>query len=281
MIQVPIFHVNGDHPEAVIHATKLAMAYRQRFGDDVVIDLVCYRRHGHNEGDEPAFTQPRLYRKIREKKSVETLYLEKLVAGGRVSREEAERIEKQRHDALQEALQVIHSRPPGPDEPYEPRGPWAGYSRVRPGEKVETAVSVERLAMIAEGTARVPSYFNVHKKLQAILDARAKCVSEGMGDRLGSRRGARLRVAVARGHARPAVGSGLLARHLRPSTRRAGRPGLAARNTPRSITSARTRRISRSTTACSPKRPCSASSTATAWPIRARWSSGRRSSATS
>ncbi|HPG25009.1 MAG TPA: thiamine pyrophosphate-dependent enzyme, partial [Myxococcota bacterium] len=129
MIQVPIFHVNGDHPEAVIHCAKLAMAYRQRFGDDVVIDLVCYRRHGHNEGDEPAFTQPRLYRKIREKKSVEHLYLEKLVTGGKISREEAERIEERRRDALKEALESIHSQPPGPDEPYDPRGPWTGYSR--------------------------------------------------------------------------------------------------------------------------------------------------------
>ncbi len=181
MIQVPIFHVNGDVPEAVIHVTKLAMAYRQRFGDDVVIDLVCYRRHGHNEGDEPAFTQPRLYRKIREKNSVERLYLEKLVAGGRVSREEASLIESQRSEALQEALQSIHSRPPSPDEPYEPRGPWVGFSRTRPDEAVETAVPAQRLQEIAEGTARVPSYFNVHKKLQAILDARAKCVASDTG----------------------------------------------------------------------------------------------------
>jgi 2-oxoglutarate dehydrogenase E1 component len=190
MIQVPIFHVNGDHPEAVIHVTKLAMAYRQRFGDDVVIDLVCYRRHGHNEGDEPAFTQPRLYRKIREKKSVEKLYREKLVESGRLSLEEAERIERLRHEALQEALQSIHSRPPGPDEPYEPRGPWTGYARLRPEEVVETAVSAERLAEIAAGTARVPSYFHVHKKLQTILDGRAKSVLEdgridwGLGEAL-------------------------------------------------------------------------------------------------
>lgn len=181
MIQVPVFHVNGDHPEAVIHAAKLAMAYRQRFGDDVVIDMVCYRRHGHNEGDEPAFTQPRLYRKIRGKKSVEALYREKLVAGGRLSREEAEAIEQRRNDALREALEVITSKPSGPDEPYEPRGPWAGYSRTRPDEDTETAVSIERLGQIAEGVARVPSYFNVHKKLQNILDTRGKSVSEGLG----------------------------------------------------------------------------------------------------
>ena len=181
MIQVPIFHVNGDHPEAVIHVTKLAMAYRQRFGDDVVIDLVCYRRHGHNEGDEPAFTQPRLYRKIRDKKSVKTLYLEKLVSGERISREEANQIEDQQRDALKEALEVIHSRSPGPDEPYDPRGPWAGYSRTRPVEEVETAVPFETLEEIAAGVSRVPGYFNVHKKLQSILDARGKSVSGDTG----------------------------------------------------------------------------------------------------
>jgi 2-oxoglutarate dehydrogenase E1 component len=181
MIQVPVFHVNGDHPEAVIHVTKLAMAYRQRFGDDVVIDMVCYRRHGHNEGDEPAFTQPRLYRKIRDKKSVKTLYMEKLVAGGRISQDEADQIEARQQAALKEALEVIHSKSPGPDEPYEPRGRWTGFTRVRPEQVLETGIPIERLRQIADGISRVPSYFNVHKKLQAILDSRAKAVSEDTG----------------------------------------------------------------------------------------------------
>ena len=181
MIQVPIFHVNGDHPEAVIHVTKLAMAYRQRFGDDVVIDMVCYRRHGHNEGDDPAFTQPRLYRKIRDKKSVKTLYMEKLVAGGRISQEEADGIDERQRNALKEALDLIHSRPPGPDEPYEPRGPWTGYARVKPDVETDTSISIERLGEIANGISRVPSYFNVRKKLQAVLDARAKAVAEDTG----------------------------------------------------------------------------------------------------
>jgi 2-oxoglutarate dehydrogenase E1 component len=172
--------VNGDHPEAVIHVVKLAMAYRQRFGDDVVIDLVCYRRHGHNEGDEPAFTQPRLYRKIRNKKSVESIYREKLVTGGRLSAEEAALIEQHRNDVLKEALEVIHSKPPGPDEPYEPRGRWSGYSRLRPDEEIETGIPPLRLAQIAEGISRMPSYFNVHKKLRTILDSRNKAIAEGL-----------------------------------------------------------------------------------------------------
>jgi len=180
MIQIPIFHVNGDHPEAVIHVVKLAMAYRQRFGDDVVIDLVCYRRHGHNEGDEPAFTQPRLYRKIRNKKSVESIYREKLVSGGRLSEEEAARIEVQRTEALKEALEKIHSKPPGPDEPYEPHGRWSGYSRVRPEETQDTGVPPLRLTQIAEGISRTPAYFNVHKKLEAILETRNKAIAEGL-----------------------------------------------------------------------------------------------------
>ena len=82
MIQVPIFHVNGDDPEAVVYCVRLALAYRARFKEDVVIDLVCYRRHGHNEGDEPSFTQPLLYEKIRAKDSVRRLYTEELLAKG-------------------------------------------------------------------------------------------------------------------------------------------------------------------------------------------------------
>ncbi len=181
MIQIPIFHVNGDHPEAVIHVTKMAVAYRQRFGDDVVIDMVCYRRHGHNEGDEPGFTQPRLYRKIRDKKSVGSLYREKLVVGGRLTREEVDRIEQQRQDALKQALESIQTRPPGPDEPYETRGPWTGFSRTRPAQDPVTAVSHERLTQIAAGIGRVPGYFNVHPKLQVTLDQRRKAVAEGVG----------------------------------------------------------------------------------------------------
>lgn len=179
MIQVPVFHVNGDDPEAAVHCVMMAMAYRERFGDDVVIDLVCYRRHGHNEGDEPAYTQPRLYAKIRKRPSVRKLYADRLVESGRMSADDAARIEQELSDQLQQALQVIQSRPPGPDEPYEPHGPWTGYLRTRPGEQPETRISMARLNEIAEGIATVPADFRVHPKLMALLERRRKCISDG------------------------------------------------------------------------------------------------------
>ncbi len=178
MIQVPVFHVNGDDPEAVIHAVQLAMAYRQRFGDDVVIDMVCYRRHGHNEGDEPAFTQPLLYSKIRKRPSVRRIYSDKLVSEGTLTSDEAQRIEEDQNRQLTQALQVIQTRPPGPDEPYAPHGPWTGFSRVPYGEDIETGVPIERLSQIAEGVATVPPGFQVHRKLQSLLDRRRKSVAE-------------------------------------------------------------------------------------------------------
>jgi 2-oxoglutarate dehydrogenase E1 component len=178
MIQAPIFHVNGDDPEAAIHCVELALAYRQRFGCDVVIDLVCYRRHGHNEGDEPSFTQPRLYSKIRKRPSVRKLYSDRLVATGVITESYATDIEDKLNRTLREALETIKNRPPDPDETYEPRGLWRGYSRSRPEEETETAVPVERLAMIAEGLGALPSYFHVHPKLGALMEKRGKSVAE-------------------------------------------------------------------------------------------------------
>ena len=179
MIQVPIFHANGDDPEAVVHCVKLAMAYRQRFHEDVVIDIVCYRRHGHNEGDEPSFTQPLLYAKIREKESVRKIYERKLQELGILRSEDVRRIAEDLDAQLSEALAVIESRPPGPDEPYEPRGPWSGFSRTRPPAEPETGVGVEQLAQIAERIGTVPSGFHVHPKLSILLEKRAKAIAEG------------------------------------------------------------------------------------------------------
>ncbi|MCG8592066.1 MAG: 2-oxoglutarate dehydrogenase E1 component [Proteobacteria bacterium] len=180
MIQVPVFHVNGDDPEAVLHCVKLALSYRQRFGDDVVIDMVCYRRHGHNEGDEPSFTQPKLYAKIRKRPSVRKLYTERLLEIGILRDDDVQRIEQDLNDQLQQALQVIKSRPPGPDEPYEPRGPWTGFARTRPDEEPDTGVPIERLAQISERLGQVPSGFGVHKKLASLLEKRGKSIAQSV-----------------------------------------------------------------------------------------------------
>jgi 2-oxoglutarate dehydrogenase E1 component len=178
MIQVPIFHVNGDDPEAVVHCAKLAFSYRQRFGTDAVIDLVCYRRHGHNEGDDPSFTQPLLYEKIRKMKPLRLLYTEQLLRSGVLSQEDVDRIEADLNEQLQQALQVIKTRPPTPDEPYDPRGPWTGFLRTDPGEDPDTAVPVDTLARIAEALATVPQGFEAHHKLRVLLERRRKVVAE-------------------------------------------------------------------------------------------------------
>jgi 2-oxoglutarate dehydrogenase E1 component len=200
MIQVPIFHVNGDDPDAVVHAAMLAFEYRQRFGEDVVIDLVCYRRHGHNEGDEPSFTQPLLYEKIRKKVSVRKLYTQRLLDDGALGEEEARGIEEDLHNQLQQALQVIKTRPPGPDEDYEPSGAWTGFSRTSAGEHVETGVPIERLAQISERISALPPGFEAH------------------------RGGAGVWLAAPRGLRGAPVRSGQLAGHLFPAPRRARRP---------------------------------------------------------
>ncbi len=190
MVQAPVFHVNGDDPEAVVHAVRLALDYRQRFFSDVVIELVCYRRHGHNEGDEPSFTQPLLYEKIRRRPSVRKLYTDRLIEAEVLDVAEAARMEEERKAELDEALRGVESNPPGPDEPYDPRGPWTGFTRTPPEEEEDTSVPVEQLAQIAEGVGAVPSGFHVHPKLVPLLERRRKVISEnaaidwGMGEAL-------------------------------------------------------------------------------------------------
>jgi len=179
MIQVPIFHVNGDDPDAVVHCVRLAFAYRQRFGEDVVLDLVCYRRHGHNEGDEPSFTQPLLYEKIRALPGLRALYTEQLVRSGVLTHADVEHIEADLNKQLTQALDLIKTRPPSADEEYEVSGPWTGISRTRPSEPAQTAVPIERLARIAEAISATPPGFQPHKKLVPLLERRRKAVADG------------------------------------------------------------------------------------------------------
>ncbi len=108
MIEVPIFHVNGEDPEAVVYVAELALEFRETFGQDVVIDMVCYRRHGHNEGDEPAFTQPLMYGKIKDRMSIRELYTENLVMIGELSTDEVETIAETFRDKMEEVYKEVH-----------------------------------------------------------------------------------------------------------------------------------------------------------------------------
>jgi 2-oxoglutarate dehydrogenase E1 component len=162
----------------VLHCANLAMEYRERFSDDVLIDVVCYRRHGHNEGDEPSFTQPRLYAKIRSRASVKKLYGALAVERGDLLQAAADEIEANIRKELGEALDAAADCGANLEEPIEPEGPWRGFVRERPEKDPETGVPVEILNRVAEGVGTLPDYFRVHPKLQGLLDARRKSVAE-------------------------------------------------------------------------------------------------------
>jgi 2-oxoglutarate dehydrogenase E1 component len=175
MIEVPIFHVNGEDPQAVIFVAELALDFRQRFGKDVVIDMFCFRRHGHNEGDEPAFTQPLMYEKIKNRISIRELYTEQLVMAGDLTSQEAETIAETFADKLREVLEEV--RRGGAQSPADNRGfagAWKGLTTHFSFKPVETGVAYETLRMITEKAAQVPPGFTVNPKLAKLISARVK-----------------------------------------------------------------------------------------------------------
>ncbi len=178
MIEVPIFHVNGEDPEAVVAVAELALDFRQTFGKDVVIDMVCYRRHGHNEGDEPGFTQPLMYEKIKNRISIRELYTEQLVMSGELSSDEAETIAETFEDKLREVFEEVRRGAVDPRPQPGFSGPWAGLTNRHSFEPVETGVSFETLRQIAEASARAPEGFAVNPKLARLLAVRQKAVAE-------------------------------------------------------------------------------------------------------
>lgn len=179
MLQSPIFHVNGEDPEAVAQVVRLAMDFRREFRRDVVIDMYGYRRLGHNEGDEPSFTQPLLYDAIAKRKSVREGYLEHLLALGEVTREEADRIAAKSRERLESHLSVARSddylfR----DEPFT--GIWKGYVGGRDSDvpDAETAVPVERLSQTLTSLTQLPDGFTPHPKIARRLEIQ-KQMAEG------------------------------------------------------------------------------------------------------
>ncbi|MFD1826194.1 MULTISPECIES: multifunctional oxoglutarate decarboxylase/oxoglutarate dehydrogenase thiamine pyrophosphate-binding subunit/dihydrolipoyllysine-residue succinyltransferase subunit [Mumia] len=173
MIQAPIFHVNGDDPEACIRIAQLAYEYRKAFKSDVVIDLITYRKRGHNEGDDPSFTQPLMYDVIEKKKSVRVLYTSALVGRGDITMEEAESALKDYQDQLQ---RVFAEAGTAADDDYQTAPEYPEKPELA---KVETAVTPETLKAIAEAYTSVPDSFTVHPKVLPQLQRRAASITAG------------------------------------------------------------------------------------------------------
>ena len=183
MIEAPIFHVNGDDPEAVVFAVKVAVEFRQQFHKPVVIDMFCYRRFGHNEGDEPSFTQPLMYKKIRQQPTTLEIYSKKLIAEGVVTEGEVEKMKsdwRARLEAEHEAGQAYK-----PNKADWLDGRWAGLKTAQATQddarRGETGAPLTQLKEIGDKLTTIPADFNAHKTIQRFMDNRRKAVETGEG----------------------------------------------------------------------------------------------------
>ncbi|WP_406122170.1 multifunctional oxoglutarate decarboxylase/oxoglutarate dehydrogenase thiamine pyrophosphate-binding subunit/dihydrolipoyllysine-residue succinyltransferase subunit [Streptomyces sp. NBC_00989] len=176
MIEAPIFHVNGDDPEAVVRVARLAFEFRQAFNKDVVIDLICYRRRGHNESDNPAFTQPLMYDLIDKKRSVRKLYTESLIGRGDITLEEAEQALQDYQGQLEKVFTEVReaTAQPGAAPMSDPQAEFP--------VAVSTAISTEVVKRIAESQVNIPDTFHVHPRLLPQLQRRATMVEDGTID---------------------------------------------------------------------------------------------------
>ena len=173
MLGIPIFHVNGEDPEAVAHVARLAVEYRQEFGRDVVIDMYCYRKWGHNETDEPRFTQPVMYAAIDRKPSVRAAYLDRLLQLGKVTREQVDALATHRKQSLEDELTETRDSLHHP-APSSLAGLWAKYRGGADAQvpDVETRVGAERLTELMTTLTTVPAGFHIHPKVQGLLKSR-------------------------------------------------------------------------------------------------------------
>ncbi|MCC7427962.1 MAG: 2-oxoglutarate dehydrogenase E1 component [Alphaproteobacteria bacterium] len=181
-VQAPIVHVNGDDPEAVVHAARLCAEFRQQFHCDVVLDIVCYRRQGHNEADEPAFTQPTMYRKIGALASVRTIYAEKLAAEGTIAEGEAEAMNAAFTATLEQAFQAAKTWKPNKADWLD--GRWSGLTAAGPDDERHeegTAVDLDTLREVGAALVRVPVDFKANPKILRQLDAKRRMIETGEG----------------------------------------------------------------------------------------------------
>jgi 2-oxoglutarate dehydrogenase E1 component len=180
MLMVPIFHVHGENPEAAVHVGKLAADYRHRFGKDVVIDVICYRRYGHNEGDEPYFTQPLMYDRIKERPSLRVLYGEKLIAEKIVDEAHLESLEKDISQSLDKAYTDVHGTDClFPDSRYFKE--WDHVRSTYTFESIKTGLSKKTLIETSRKLNSVPDGFSLNSKLQRLLGKRLTAVESGKG----------------------------------------------------------------------------------------------------
>ncbi|RWD62920.1 MAG: 2-oxoglutarate dehydrogenase E1 component [Mesorhizobium sp.] len=182
MIEAPIFHVNGDDPEAVVHAAKVATEFRMKFHKPVVVDMFCYRRFGHNEGDEPAFTQPIMYRSIRTHKTVVQVYADRLIAEGHITQAEVDKMRADWRAHLEQEWEVGQSYKPNKADWLD--GAWSGLRTADNQDEQrrgKTAVPVRTLKEIGKKLTEVPKDFEAHKTILRFLENRRQAIESGEG----------------------------------------------------------------------------------------------------
>ena len=179
-VQSPVLHVNGDDPEAVVHIARMATEFRQAFGRDVVVDMFCYRRAGHNEIDEPAFTQPAMYRRIAELLTTRQIYENQLIDEGTLTVEEARAYHAECVDRLEHDFEAASNYKPNKADWFE--GRWAGLKLPEGGaRRGKTEVPSKRLREIGRKLVDVPGDLAIHRTVQRMLDAKAKTIESGVG----------------------------------------------------------------------------------------------------
>ncbi|MFY0615640.1 MAG: 2-oxoglutarate dehydrogenase E1 component, partial [Hyphomicrobiaceae bacterium] len=180
MIEAPIFHVNGDHPEAVVHVAKIATEFRQQFGKPVVIDMFCYRRYGHNESDEPAFTQPIMYRKIKSHPTTAEIYSRQLQEEGVVTAEEVAEMRAGLRSHLDSEFDAADSFKPNKADWLD--GKWSGIGFAEDeARRGNTGVEIEQLREVGRDITTLPTDFNAHRTVKRLIDRRRQMVDDGVG----------------------------------------------------------------------------------------------------
>ena len=180
MVEAPVFHVNGDDPEAVVHAARVATEFRQKFHKDVVIDIICYRRFGHNEGDEPMFTNPIMYKKIKKQKTTLALYTDRLVKDGLIPEGEIEDMKTEFQAYLADEFEAGKEYRPNKADWLD--GKWSHLdSKDEDYQRGETAIKPETLADIGKSLSSAPEGFPLHKTVARLLDTKAQMFASGEG----------------------------------------------------------------------------------------------------